>query len=95
MTTRKIEIFTGNSSLCDDTVKLVQELAGNNWDIKVYDIQEEPRRSQYYAVKAIPSIAIDGVLSLVGNPSRTQLKAFGVGHDNKDIGTLMYLGLGI
>lgn len=74
MSPRKIEIFTGNCPLCEDTVKLVQELAGNNCEIQIYNIQE-PSRLKHYTVKAVPSIAIDGALVLVGKPSRTQLEA--------------------
>jgi predicted thioredoxin/glutaredoxin len=78
MTTQKIEIFTGNCSLCDDTVKLVKELAGNNCTVEVYNIREEANRFQDYAVKAVPSIAIDGKLVFTGKPSRTQLEALGL-----------------
>lgn len=95
MSPRKIEIFTGNCPLCEDTVKLVQELAGNNCEIQVYNIQEEPSCLQHYAVKAVPSIAIDGTLVLVGKPSRTQLEAFGIGQNDESLCTAMYLGMGI
>jgi hypothetical protein len=95
MTTRKIEIFTGNCPLCNDTVKMVQELAGNHCDVKVYNVQEQPSRLQQYAVNAVPAIAIDGILVLVGKPSRTQLEAFGIGQPNASLCTSIYLGMGI
>lgn len=95
MTTRKIEIFTGNCPLCNDTVQMVQELSGNNSEIKVYNIQQYPKRVQQYNVKAVPSIAIDGLLVLVGKPSRTQLEAFDFGQDNDNICASMYVGMGI
>jgi predicted DCC family thiol-disulfide oxidoreductase YuxK len=95
MTTRKIEIFTGNCPLCDDTVRMVQELAGNHCDVTVYNVQKEPSRLQQYAVKAVPAIAIDGILVLVGKPSRTQLEAFGIGQPNESLCASMYIGIGI
>jgi predicted DCC family thiol-disulfide oxidoreductase YuxK len=95
MTTRKIEIFTGNCPLCDDTVRMVQELAGNHCDVTVYNVQKEPSRLQQYAVKAVPAIAIDGILVLVGKPSRTQLEAFGIGQPNESLCASTYIGIGI
>jgi len=95
MSTRKIEVFTGNCSLCDDTVKLVKELAGNNCTVEVYNIRKEANRFQQYAVKAVPSIAINGRLILTGNPSRTQLEALGLRQDDENVQALDYLGMGI
>jgi len=95
MTTQKIEVFTGNCSLCDDTVKLVKELTGNNCTVEVYNIRKEANRFQQYAVKAVPSIAINGKLVLTGKPSRTQLEALGLMQYNENVQALNYLGMGI
>ncbi|NUN66791.1 thioredoxin family protein (plasmid) [Pseudanabaena biceps] len=95
MTTRKIEVFTGNCSLCDDTVKLVKELAGNNCTVEVYNIRKESNRFQQYEIKAVPSIAIDGRVVHTGKPSRTQLEALGLTQHDDNLHKLTYLGMGI
>ncbi len=95
MTIQKIEIFTGNCQLCDDTVQMVQELSGNICIVEVYTIKKNPNRFHQYGVKAVPSIAIDGTLVLTGKPSRSQLKAFGLDQNNQNLCNLTYLGMGI
>lgn len=95
MTNRKIEIFTGNCSLCDDAVKLVKEFASNSFTVNVYNIQKEPNRFQQYQIKAVPSIAIDGRGVHTGKPSRTQLEALGLTQRDDNLHKLTYLGMGI
>lgn len=95
MTIRRIEIFTGNCPLCNDTVQLVQELADSSCEVRVYNLQEEPYRVHQYGVKAVPAIAIDGILVITGKPNRSQLEAIGL-NQHKDISYIpMYLGMGI
>lgn len=95
MNTRKIEIYTGNCPLCEDTVQLVLEMAGQRFDVQIYNIQEQPNQVHKYDVKAVPSIAIDGMLVLIGKPSRAQLKAVGLNQDDNIPNTSLYLGMGI
>ncbi len=70
MTKRLIEIFTGNCPLCDKTVQLVRELACSNCEVQVIDLEEGQKapihlqKAQQYAVNAVPTIAIDGMLGL-------------------------------
>ena len=40
MTQRSVEVFTAGCPLCDETVKLVQELACDSCDIQVRDLRE-------------------------------------------------------
>jgi glutaredoxin len=93
MLKQQIEIFTGNSPLCDDTVKLVREMAGNKYDIKVCNLQQEPERVQQYGLKSVPAIAIDGILTIVGKPNRSQLESIGLNLDRSQ--PQMYIGMGI
>ena len=93
MTKQKIEIFTCNSPLCNDTVKLVREMAGNNCDIKVCNLQQEPERVQQYGLKSVPAIAIDGILAIVGKPNRSQLELIGINLDQSQ--PQIYIGMGI
>jgi glutaredoxin len=93
MLKQQIEIFTGNSPLCDDTVKLVREMAGNKYDIKVCNLQQEPERVQQYGLKSVPAIAINGILAIVGKPNRSQLESIGLNLDRSQ--PQMYIGMGI
>jgi hypothetical protein len=95
MTIQKIEIFTENCQLCDDTVQLVQELSGNICTVNVYNIQKDSNRFQQYGVKAVSSIAINGRLVLTGKPSRSQLEAFGLNQHTENLCDLTFLGMGI
>jgi hypothetical protein len=40
MTKRLVEIFVAGCSLCDETVKLVRDLACSNCEVKIYDLRE-------------------------------------------------------
>ncbi len=93
MQKQKIEIFTGNSPLCDETVKLVREIAGSQCDIKVCNLQQEPERVRQYGLKSVPAIAIDGILAIVGKPSRSQLESLSGSFDLAQ--PQIYIGMGI
>jgi hypothetical protein len=92
MAKRQIEIFTANYLLCDETVRTVQELACSNCEVLVYDLRSSQEQQTYlakaehYGVQSVPAmpaagvaIAINGVLVLIGKPTRDQLLAVGVG----------------
>lgn len=79
MTKRQIEIFTAACPLCDETVRLVQELACSSCEVSIYNLQEDLKKAQQYGVNAVPAIAINGTLVLTGKPDRAQLQAIGVG----------------
>lgn len=79
MNKRQIEIFTANCPLCDETVKMVQELICPSCEVSVYNLNSDYDKAQQYGVSAVPAIAINGTLVLTGKPTREQLKAVGVG----------------
>jgi glutaredoxin len=85
MSKRQIEIFTADCPLCNETVKLVQELACPSCEVSVYDLrkgQAQPiylEKAQQYGVNAVPAIAINGTLAFTGKPDREQLQAAGIG----------------
>lgn len=79
MIKRQIEIFTAGCPLCDETVRMVQELICPGCEMSVYNLQDEPQKIEQYGVSAVPAIAINGTLALAGKPTRDQLQAVGVG----------------
>ena len=79
MKKRQVEIFTANCPLCDETVRMVQELACSSCEVSVYNLREDFEKAQQYGVNAAPTIAINGTIVLIGQPDKAQLQAIGVG----------------
>ena len=85
MVKRQIEIFVADCPLCNETVRLVQELTCSSCEVSIYDLREGQThptylaKAQKYGVQAVPALAIDGKLVLTGKPNREQLQAIGVG----------------
>ena len=81
MNKRQVEIFTADCSLCDETVKLVKELACSSCQVSVYDLREpaDLAKAAQYRINGVPAIAINGRLMLTGKPDVEQLQAIGIG----------------
>lgn len=85
MTKRQIEIFRGGCPFCDETVRIVQNMACSSCEVLIYDLrkgQSHPiylEKAKRYGVNAVPAIAINGTLTITGKPRREQLQAAGVG----------------
>lgn len=68
MAKRKIEVFTAGCPVCDGTVKLVKELACDNCDVIVYDLNkgcetnECRNKATQYGIVRVPAVAVDGQL---------------------------------
>lgn len=98
-----VEIFTGNCPLCDQTVQLVQKMATSRDQVKVYNLGQGQEGSQYleqaekYGVKAVPAIAVDGVVVFTGKPSYEQLQEVWFGQPTISLPSSIYLyaGMGI
>ena len=81
MNKRQVEIFTADCPLCDETVKLVRELACSSCQVSVYDLREKTdlAKAEQYGVNGVPAIAVNGRLVLTGKPNTEQLQAVGIG----------------
>ena len=81
MNKRQVEIFTVNCPLCDETVKLVNELACSSCQVSIYDLREpaDLAKAEQYGINGVPAIAINGHLMLTGKPNTDQLQAIGIG----------------
>ncbi len=66
MSKRKVEVFTSGCYLCQETVKLVQDIACPDCDVTIYDISEpcESRecleKSKAYGITSVPTVVVDG-----------------------------------
>ncbi|WP_346293192.1 thioredoxin family protein [Sphaerothrix gracilis] len=89
MTKRIVEVFTAGCPLCDQTVKLVRELACDScnvqvWDLRVNHITEEGQEKlSKYGIHRVPAVVVNGTLAeccQTQQPiSRESLLAAGVG----------------
>lgn len=58
---RKIEVFIAACPLCDETVRLVKELACPSCDVTVYNLQKEGMdKARKYGVNSVPTVVVDG-----------------------------------
>lgn len=89
MSKRIVEVFTAGCPLCDETVKLVRELACSNCDVRVWDLRtgcatdECRKKAAQYSVHRVPTVVVNGQLAECCQNqqpiSREQLIAAGIG----------------
>ena len=69
MAKRIVEIFTAGCPLCDETVKLVRELACDNCEVLLYDLHSGSTTNQcrekvaQYGIHRVPAVVVDGKLA--------------------------------
>ncbi len=83
-TTRKIEIFSAGCPVCQETIRLVQNMACADCDVAVLDMNDPAiaSRAKGLGVRSVPAVAIDGKLAdcCAGRgPDVATLKAAGIG----------------
>lgn len=85
---RKVEVFTAGCTVCDPTVKMVQELACLSCDIHIHDLNkgcetDECRvEAKKYGLRTVPAVVVGGnILSCCSNQgsNRDTLKEAGIG----------------
>jgi len=77
MVKHTIEVFTSGCPLCQEAVKIVQDVKCPRCTLTEYNIlqkQENLKRAKEYGVKAVPSIIVDGKLAIEGKPTAQQVK---------------------
>jgi glutaredoxin len=68
MAKRQIEVFTAGCPVCDDTVKLVKDLACGDCEVVVYDLNKgcatnECRdKAKKCGIVRVPAVVVDGQL---------------------------------
>jgi len=69
MTKRLVEVFTAGCPLCDETVKLVRELACESCEIQVWDLREgnstpeSLEKATQYGIHRVPAVVVNGKLA--------------------------------
>lgn len=82
---RKIEIFSAGCPACDETVKLVNQLACPSCDISIFDMKKPDvaQRAKVLGIKSVPAVVIDGKLADCCSGrgvNEASLKAAGLGY---------------
>ncbi|MEE9451919.1 MAG: glutaredoxin [Gammaproteobacteria bacterium] len=68
MTKKNIEVFTAGCPVCEPVVKLVNSIACDACDVKVYDLNkgcstnECREKAKLYGITRLPAVAVDGLL---------------------------------
>jgi protein-disulfide isomerase len=80
---RKVEVFTAGCPLCDETVKLVKELACPSCEVTIYNLRETGmEKAKQYGVNSVPTVVVNGKVAECcarKKPNREDLKAAGIG----------------
>ena len=84
--TRKVEVFTAGCPLCDETVKMVQDLACESCEVSIYNLQSKTpeylAKAKFYGVNSVPTVVVNGkVLDCCkrGTISREDPETAGIG----------------
>lgn len=83
-TKRQIEVFSAGCSVCDDAVKMVNDIACPSCEVTVLDMNDADvaSRAKSLGIRSVPAIVIDGKLAdcCTGRgPDESTLRAAGVG----------------
>ncbi len=59
---RKIEVFSAGCPVCDDTVKLVNNLACPSCEVNILDMKspDVAERAKTLGIRSVPAVVIDG-----------------------------------
>jgi len=60
-----IDVYSAGCTTCDNTVKLVREIAANIHELHIHDMQKPDivRRAKSLGVRCLPTVVIDGKLA--------------------------------
>jgi glutaredoxin len=85
---KRVEVFIAGCPVCDEAVRLVKELACEDCEVIVYNLNEPCESGEClekvksYGVTRVPAVAVDGRLAEcceVGSVTKEGLKAAGIG----------------
>lgn len=83
-TTHTVEIFSAGCPVCDETVEMVNRLAGAGSEVSVRDMKDPAvaKRAAELGVRSVPAVAVDGRLAeccASRGPDEATLRAAGIG----------------
>jgi len=80
----KVEIFSAGCPACESTISLVNEVACDNCEISILDMNNEDvsNRAKKLGISRVPAVVVNGKLAdccQVKGPTEEGLKAAGIG----------------
>ena len=86
---RKIEIFSADCPICEDTVKTVKAIACSSCEIIILNMKnpQVAKRAKELGIRSLPGVVIDGQLAACcagRGPDEAQLRAAGIGQPLKN-----------
>jgi glutaredoxin 3 len=84
MATRKIEVFSAECAVCEDTITLINRIACPSCEVEILDMHkpEVSKKAHRYGIRSVPAVVVDGKLAdcCTGRgPDEKQLLAAGIG----------------
>lgn len=81
---RKIEIFSAGCGLCEETIKMVNQIACSGCEVTVLDMKDADvmARAKELGVRSLPAVAVNGALASCcagRGPDEAALRAAGIG----------------
>lgn len=75
---KRIEVFTADCPLCKETSRLLRQEACPECEIIEQRCKGDEccEPAKKYAIKAVPTIVVDGKISFVGKPTLAEVKSF-------------------
>src|SRR5690625_2830145 len=85
MAKRLVEVVTAGRSVCEGVVQQVKDLACDNCEVVVYDLNKKcdtlecEAKAKEYGIKSVPAVAVNGKLISNNDIDIEALKAAGLG----------------
>ncbi len=81
----KVEIFSAGCSACESAIELVNEVACDNCEINILDMNDAAvsSRAKELGIARVPAVVVNGKLAdccQVKGPTKEGLKAAGIGN---------------
>lgn len=82
--TRQVEIFSAGCPVCEETIKLVNDIACGSCEIAVLDMHDPTvaERARSLGIRSVPAVLIDGELAACcekRGPDKKTLQEAGIG----------------
>lgn len=84
MAARTVDVFSAGCSLCEDAIRMIEEIACPSCEVRVRDMNEPEvaKRAEDLGITAVPAVVIDGDLVECcegSGPDEATLRAAGLG----------------
>jgi glutaredoxin len=62
---RRIEFFSAGCAACEETIKVVNQIACESCEVEVLDMRQDDvaARAKQYGIRTVPAVVIDGKIA--------------------------------